>query len=474
MIAARIAAQASRTPDKVAIDGGARRLTYAELDARARAIAGHLRASGVGRDDVVAIESDDRVAIACGMVGVWYAGAAFVVVTSDLPPARAARMKTDANVRVTIDRELVESAPSSELERAEARGEDLAYVVFTSGTTGAPKGVLVSHAGLLPMLDAQIDAFAIGATARCAWVLSPLFDASISDVGTALVAGATLVVDEELVSGSARARFAKMSELGVTHVDLPPSLLALLDGAPPSTLRTIVIGGEVCAEHVVERVSARVRLVNVYGPTEATVCTSLNVCRPGERHGARIGSPLPHVVYRVEDEELLIGGPCLARGYAGDPALDAKRFALRDGVRFYRTGDRVRARDATGELEIVGRIDRQVKIAGVRIEPEEIEARLREDPHVLDAAVVPRGRALHAFVATRAGIEASAIRARLAAAVPQVARPRANRRGGRAPAHDDREDRFRRARRALRGRRFGRRGRRDRRGMRCARERAWS
>lgn len=295
--------------------------------------------------------------------------------------------------------------------------DDLAYVVFTSGTTGTPKGVLVTHAGIVPMLDAQIAAFELDASSRATWMLSPLFDVFISDVGTALLSGATLVVAH--VRGLApRDITAHLEALRVTHADLPPSLLSLVHSALPRSLRTIVVGGEVCAPRVVANVASRVRLVNVYGPTEATVCTSMNVCRPGDRHGARIGAPLAHVVYRVEDEELLIGGACLARGYAGDGELTARRFVTRDGVRFYRTGDRVRARE-DGELDIVGRIDRQVKIAGVRIEPEEIEARLREDAEVIEAAVVARTRSLDAFVVVRAGVSMSDVRDRLVAAVPR-------------------------------------------------------
>ena len=416
MIAQRIRQRALAAPEHLAIDGP-RRVTYGELDARARAIAAHVRSAGAGKDDVVVVRSDDRAAIVLAMCGVLYAGAAFVVVTSDVPEERACRMARDANARVIVDDDVIERAPPAEsFEIAQASSEDLAYVVFTSGTTGTPKGVLVTHAGLLPMLDAQIDAFELDATARAAWVLSPLFDASISDVFTALASGATIVPG---VIRPPRELFEWIALMSVTHVDLPPAILSLASGELPATLRTIVIGGEPCADHVVDRVARRVRLVNVYGPTEATVCTSLGVCKPGEPHRARLGRPLTHVVYRVEDGELLIGGPCLARGYASDPKLDAERFVIRDGARFYRTGDRVRARGESGdELEWLGRLDRQAKVGGVRIEPEEIEARLREDDRVVDVAVVTKPK-LAAFVVTRGDVDVHAIRDALAAKVPK-------------------------------------------------------
>lgn len=411
---------------RVAIEDGVRRETYEDLDESVRAIGAHLRARGVGVGDVVAIRSRDRTALVRGMLGAWYARAAFVVITPDLPDERARAMERDACARVTLDDDVLGNTRDLPREtrgarnRSDTRGaraEDLAYVVFTSGTTGAPKGVLVTQAGIVPMLDAQIAAFELAAGARATWMLSPLFDASMSDVGTALLAGATIVAMD--VRGVApREIAARLEALRVTHADLPPSLLALFGDAIPSTLRTIVVGGEPCADHVVARVASRVRLVNVYGPSEATVCTSMNVCTSDARHAGRIGAPLSHVTYRVEDDELLIGGTCLARGYANDDALTAARFVVRDGARFYRTGDRVRARE-DGELAWVGRLDRQVKIAGVRIEPEEIESHLRADASVLDVAVAIVRRALVAFVVLQEGANLEDVRAGLAARVPR-------------------------------------------------------
>jgi amino acid adenylation domain-containing protein/thioester reductase-like protein len=416
----RFRAMAAGCASRVALEDGGARLTYGELEARASLIAAELRTLGAGAEDVVALRTGDRVGIVCGMLGAWMVNAAFVVAPPDLPEDRARRMERDARATFALDARApaavaCDDPPSANPHRASAL---LAYVVFTSGTTGAPRGVLVTHEGLVPMLDAQIAAFELGPGARCLWMSSPLFDASISDVGTALLSGATLVCTSSHTRLSPRALVARMAELRITHVDLPPSLLALLDVASlPTSLRTIIIGGEACADGVVERAAKQVRLVNVYGPTEATVCTSLCVCEPGDRHHGRLGLPLPHVKYVVEDGELLIGGSCLARGYAGDDALTQRRFVERGGERFYRSGDRVRSRAGSHELEYVGRVDRQVKIAGVRIEPEEIEARLRDDPDVVDVAVVPVGRSLVAFVVSRHG-HCDVIRERLAQRVP--------------------------------------------------------
>ena len=285
--------------------------------------------------------------------------------------------------------------------RVQTRADDLAYVIFTSGSTGRPKGVMVAHRGIVPMLDDQVVAFGLRPGCRALWLLSPAFDASLSDVGTALLAGATLCIEPDGPLGPAAGLLDVLRGRGITHVDLPPALLGVLDLAGlPDCVETIVIGGEPCPPEVVRRWAARVRLVNVYGPTEATVCTSLCVCDPVAWIEPLLGRPIAGACYHVLDEslrpvppgtpgELCLTGPGLALGYLGEHALTARKFPVRNGQRLYRTGDRVVVRD-DGEYVFLGRVDRQVKILGMLVEPEEVEARLREHPGVAHAAVVTR------------------------------------------------------------------------------------
>ncbi len=228
---------------------------------------------------------------------------------------------------------------------------------------------------------------------------STAFDAFLSDVGTALLSGAALCLeDSAALQGSL---LEVMAARQITHADLPPSLLAMLDPErAPKSLKTIVIGGEVCPASVVRRWARQRNVVNVYGPTEATVCTSQCRCDPNTWGRPLLGRPLAGIEYVLlkadgtrasggEEGELLIGGPCLARGYVNRAVETAARFVFYDGRRFFRTGDRVRL-DHDGEFVFLGRLDRQIKLRGLRIELEEIEAVLCRIPGIRRCAVVCR------------------------------------------------------------------------------------
>jgi amino acid adenylation domain-containing protein len=323
-------------------------------------------------------------------LGVWWAGAACLPVDPDLPSERRRFMLADAGAVLCLD----EIGPGGvSIEPAEPAPEELAYIIYTSGTTVA-KGVMVAHRGIMNLLLAQIDAFALTSTSRVLWMLSTAFDASVSDLGTALVAGACLYIEPP--PRLATELLAVVRDRSITHVDMPPSLLARLQvGEAPACLQTVVVGGEVCPPEVVRRWAGQVRLVNVYGPTEATVCSSLVRCdirwsRPD------IGTPLPNVAYRVVDGELWIGGIGLFLGYRNQPELTASALVREDGESWYRTGDKVRVH--SDGLEFLGRLDRQVKVRGRLVRPEEIESRLQAHPAVARAAVTASSSGLTAYV----------------------------------------------------------------------------
>lgn len=436
-------ARAAARPDAPAIlEHGRVAETYGSLARAALSIGAALRARGAGPEHLVGIAARKSAAMVAGMLGAWAAGAAWTVLDPALPGPRRALQLDEGRVRWILAAEdqadtiaADTAAPGHDAPRvlpiararrteplarpARIQPGDLAYAFWTSGSTGRPKGVAVEHRGLPGMLAQQIAAFGLGPGQRSLFVLRASFDAAVSDIGTALLAGACLCIEPALDQGplAPDALLALMRARGITYADLPPSLLAVLppDQAPPG-LATVVIGGEPCPVDTVRAWAGRVRLVNVYGPTEATVCTSLCVCT-GAWDRPLLGAPLRGVVYRVVDGDLrevpagqpgqlAIGGAQLARGYIARPALEAARFVHLDGDRFFLTGDRV-VRAPGGAYHFLGRVDRQVKVRGQLVAPEELEAVLAAHPDVARAHALARDRAgrttLIALVVPRAG-----------------------------------------------------------------------
>ncbi len=432
---------AAEHPGAVAVVSPEMTWSYSDLQRTSRELAAELVHAGCTRGDVVALSLGRSAWHVAAILAAWRIGAAFLPL-DPLAPARRQRACMEEAQAWVLLRPGRGGEPAVEIEsltndvretRPDGAGGpsgELAYVLYTSGSTGAPKGVRVGHRGLVPMLRAQIEAFGVAPGKRVLFALSTAFDASISDLGTALLAGAALVLAPAALTAQDLVPFLRLH--AITHADLPPSLLARVPATEaPASLETVIIGGEVCPLATVRSWARRVRLVNVYGPTEATICTSLVRCDADTWDRPRLGQPLPHVEYRVEDGELLIGGPALALGYVQRPELDAARFVLRDGRRFYRSGDRVRpgSEGEDGGLEFLGRVDRQVKLRGQLVSPEEIEVALLAFPEVQEAAVSVVAAVLTAHVVLAPAApgdahpdpqaQASSLRARLADTLPQ-------------------------------------------------------
>jgi amino acid adenylation domain-containing protein/thioester reductase-like protein len=400
------------------IHRGQSALNYRQLLDGAARLGSRLQEDGVGPGAVVGIGVDRSPEFVTALLGIWWFGAAFLPLDGRWPADRLAFVVGDVGLAFAIASEeravslarlgVRSYSPAAEspvtaapLPCHRAAPGELAYVIYTSGSTGQPKGVLVEHRGIVNLVDAQIPPFDLGPDRRMLWMLSPCFDASVSDLGTALLAGATLVIEAEDDLRDPARLTRVLHERGITNVDLPPALLRFLDpDALPPTLRTVVIGGEPAPPALVRQWARRCRVVNVYGPTEATVCTSLCLCDPDGWSEPLLGRPIAGIEYHVLDAalepvapggvgELFITGVGLARGYLNRPELTAAKFPLVGGERAYRTGDRVRLR-ADGELVFMGRTDRQIKLRGQLVEPQEIEARLLEHPGIARAAVLKR------------------------------------------------------------------------------------
>lgn len=301
-----------------------------------------------------------------------------------------------------------------------------AYVIYTSGSTGRPKGVVVTHRGLSNLAHAQAGAFQVEAGSRVLQFASPAFDASASELFMCWVTGAALcIAPRQALRPGAELR-ATLTGLGITVATLPP--VAVLQGGllPEQVplLRTLITAGEPCPPALVAQWADKLRLVNAYGPTEASVCATLHVCSTHDANGVEppIGKPIANVQVYVLDTrghpvppgvagELHIAGPGLAQGYLGQAGLTAEKFITSSRLpaagRLYRTGDAARYRE-DGSIEFLGRLDNQIKLRGMRIEPGEVEAALLAQAGVREAHAMvredrPGDRRLVAYVAAQPG-----------------------------------------------------------------------
>ncbi|HEX8345327.1 MAG TPA: amino acid adenylation domain-containing protein, partial [Actinoplanes sp.] len=414
-----IARQVDRAPEAVAVIADGTTVSYGELAERAGRMATRLLAADVRPGAVVAVCASPSPDQVVALVGVLLAGARYLPLDPDHPADRLAYLLTDSGAAVVLadpagaerlpdlGRRAVAVLPLQAVARPApfagvARTSDPAYVMYTSGSTGRPKGVAVPHRALVNLLLDMRDRLGCGPDAVWLALTSLSFDISLLELLLPLISGARLVV----APGGSGRDGAQVVELidrhRVTHVQATPSGWQVLVAAGLHEPRlTALAGGEALPLALAADLRGRVgRLWNVYGPTETTIWSTAWPVPPAPDR-IRIGAPLANTGVHVVDPdgtpvpvgvsgELYLSGAGLADGYLRRPELTAERFVVHDGVRCYRTGDRVR-RDADGLLEFLGRFDRQVKVRGHRIEPGEVEAALATHPGVGGVAVLLAG-----------------------------------------------------------------------------------
>ncbi|MFI9387082.1 amino acid adenylation domain-containing protein [Kutzneria sp. NPDC052558] len=393
---ALFADQVRRTPDHIAVADAVTELSYVELNRRANRLAHQLIADGIGPEKLVALAMPRSIDMVVAVLAVAKAGGAYVPIDPDYPADRIDRMLADAAPALVI-RSLAEFGDGTDdSDPVVAVSPDHpAYVIYTSGSTGRPKAVVVTHAGIAALVANQQANYGVKPSSRVLQFVSPSFDVSVAELCMALLSGACLVIPPGSLAGDELARV--LADQRITHLHLPPSVLATVPRVPLPALEVLITGAEACPPDLVAHWSAGRRMVNAYGPTEATCDVSYALV--GRDQG--IGRPIDGVRAFVLDPalrplppgvtgELYVSGPGLARGYLGRPGLTAERFVASPfGGRMYRTGDLAKRR-ADGQLEFVGRADHQVKIRGFRIELGEIESVLTEHPAVRRAVVVVR------------------------------------------------------------------------------------
>lgn len=452
-------ATADAHPDNVALVCGNERLTYRELESRANRLAHHLRSLGVTKGSRVALLLPRGPEALVALLAALKAGAAYVPLDPDYPAERVGYILSDCGARAVIttqaligkcgphrSRAVLLDAVAAGTDRRLSRAEtglapdDLCYVIYTSGSTGRPKGVQIEHRSACHLVRAEGDLFGVRPDDRVYQGFSLAFDASVEEVWLAFFAGAALVVGTAEWVRSGPELGARLTWAGVTVFSTAPTLLSMLDDDLP-TVRLLILGGEACPQELAARwYRPGRRVVNTYGPTEATVIATFADCDPARP--VTIGKPVPGYHVCVLDEqmrpvppgvtgEIHIGGPGLARGYVGRDDLTREKFVGGDGAapRLYKTGDLGRI-NADGDIEFMGRADTQVKLRGFRVELTEIESALLECDGVRAAAVtvredIPGVRQLVGYVVGRDGarVEEQRLRGLLRSRLPSYMVP---------------------------------------------------
>jgi len=426
----RFEREAQRKPGDAAVKCGGHVLTYHELDERANKLAHHLRSFGVGPEVLVALCLDRSPEMIVGILGVLKAGGAYVPLDPRYPRERLEFMLDDCGAAVLLTQSQLApigrlsgktrivqldsdwSQIDRESEQApvvEIAANNLAYVIYTSGSAGVPKGVEVTHFNLAQSTSARLDYYQ-GTGNKLLLLSSFAFDSSVATVFHALCSGGTLILPEPAFNWLGRQVHQLIFRFQISNILCIPSVYneVLQEGDTDqlASLQTVILAGESCPSHLVEmhfRALPGVGLFNEYGPTEATVWSSVHRCEPEEQQSSvPIGRPIGNTQLYVLDRhlqlvpigvagELYIAGDGVSRGYLNRADLSQQKFlptpfGCNSESRMYKTGDLVRYL-RNGDLQFLGRVDEQVKIRGMRMELGEIEAILAEHPDVKEAAI---------------------------------------------------------------------------------------
>ncbi|HLG61269.1 MAG TPA: non-ribosomal peptide synthetase [Ktedonosporobacter sp.] len=462
--------QAAATPEAIALVAGKERLSYRDLNRRANQLAHYLRKLGVGPEKLVGCCLDRSLDLVVALLGILKAGGAYVPLDPAYPPERLSFMLKDAQTPVLItkhglissfdgeDTQIIcldtdaetlaqqkETAPVSLLHL-----HHLAYVIYTSGSTGQPKGVQITHKGLLNLVRWHWRAFAVTAADRATQLTSPAFDATGWELWPYLATGARIYLPDEETRVTPTALRDWLIDEDITITFLPTLLAESvldLDWPSPVSLRLLLTGADKLQRY--PSPALPFTLVNNYGPTEATVVTTSGIVPPTEQPDAppSIGRPIDHAQTYILDDclqpvpigtpgELYIGGAGLARGYHNRPELTAEKFiahpfSKEPGARLYKTGDLARFLP-DGQIAFLGRADHQIKIRGFRIEPDEIAVRLNSHSAIKMSFVMaredtPGDKRLVAYIvpAEGASLSVSNLRATLSVHLPDYMLPTA-------------------------------------------------
>ncbi|NVN94784.1 MAG: amino acid adenylation domain-containing protein [Bacteroidetes bacterium] len=410
-------------PENLAIEDNKKKYTYREIEQEANQLAHYLIKMGVGPEQKVAIMLPRTAYVYIAMLGVLKAGGAYIPLDPEIPGDRVNFVLEDSEALLLISSdeilnriadELIDkkifnidkresilgNLPKTRVEITQLKSENLCYIIYTSGTSGKPKGVLLEHRNVITYIHSALEIYPIKSTDRALQGFSVSFDASVEEIWVPFSVGATIVVGTFDIMRSGSQFSSILNDLNISFLSCAPTLLSMVEDDIPS-LKILIFGGEVCPSDLAHRWCCEGRKVyNTYGPTEAAVIATYKVLESGQI--VTIGHPMPQYLVMLlneqldavevgEEGEIYIGGECVARGYLNRPDLTAEKFIETDKftdypLRFYKTGD-VAKYNNTGEIIYLGRSDAQVKVRGFRVELSEIEGLILQCKGVKATAV---------------------------------------------------------------------------------------
>ncbi|KSU86850.1 MULTISPECIES: non-ribosomal peptide synthetase [Priestia] len=407
---------ALRNHNKMAVKYYNNEINYKGLNERANQLAHYLIENNVKKGSKVGICLNRSLEFVVSVLAVMKAGAVYVPIDTNYPEERIKFILDDSQPDIILTEEFmngmfsesgfnvmflndiqnkIKEYPTENIKSVNYEIEDLAYIIYTSGSTGTPKGVMVPHKGLCNVVISSIHEFKFNTETRMLQFSSMSFDASVWEIFMALLSGASLHIS------SPETYLNVIKKQKVTFAFLPPAVLSVLKLEDVPTLETIITGGEACPQNLVDKIGSKVNLYNAYGPTEASICTTIEKCKNDSKEPP-IGTPIAGTqVYILDDSlnmvpfgysgELYIGGLGVTKGYLNRPELDDKAFInnpFNKEEKIYKTGDIVRFR-YDNKIEYLGRKDKQVKVRGLRIELGEIESVLNSLEEIEHSIVIP-------------------------------------------------------------------------------------
>ncbi|MDN3546955.1 non-ribosomal peptide synthetase [Mucilaginibacter aquaedulcis] len=412
----RVTEIAGESPEHIAFEYDGLLLTYQQLEREAENFARYLQHRGLKQGDRVGVIAIRSIRILSAIIGIMKAGGVYVPIDPDYPLDRISFMLSDAEVNFIAgeenileefnlpfinNREAVSYTGVGNFIKPVIDPESLAYIIYTSGSTGNPKGVMLRHIGLLNLSIELAKGFLVNKNSKTLQFASLSFDASIAEIFACLHAGATVVMATKAKMLPGPDLISLLESTKITYVIIPPSILKALPYAELPLLETLIVAGEACQPELIAQWGKKRNFINAYGPTEYTVCASLTLCDLDESP-LHIGRPIGNTAIYILDEnlmplppgipgELFISGTGLSAGYINLAEINSERFiadpfSKKAGAKMYRSGDMAKFLP-DGNIYYIGRIDRQVKLRGFRIEPGEIEETLKKYPSVKQAVV---------------------------------------------------------------------------------------